>query len=116
MGTIDDYLATLDPADGATIAAIYDVARDEVPGTEQGMGYGMPALTYRGKSLLSVMRTKTHLGIYPFSPAAIEAVTQLPDGATRTKGSLGFPPEAPPSEGLIRVLVRARADQIAPPT
>mgnify|MGYP003420701320 CR=1 FL=1 len=45
MGTIDDYLAGLDPQDAAVIAHVYAVAREEVPEAEQGLGYGMPALT-----------------------------------------------------------------------
>ena len=58
MGTVDDYLADLDPADAAVISHVYAVARQAVPDAEQGIGYGMPALTYRGKALLSVMRAK----------------------------------------------------------
>lgn len=46
MGTIDDYLAGLDPADAAIIAHTYDIAREVAPDAEQGLGYGMPALVY----------------------------------------------------------------------
>ena len=56
MGTIDDYLATLDPADSAVISHTYDLALEVVREAEQGLGYGMPALVYRGSPLLSVMR------------------------------------------------------------
>ncbi|GAA3861077.1 hypothetical protein GCM10022381_01800 [Leifsonia kafniensis] len=31
MGTIDDYLASLDPADRDVIARLYAIAREEVP-------------------------------------------------------------------------------------
>ena len=68
MGTVDDYLDGLDPDDRAVISRFYDVSRDTVPGTAQGKGYGMPALTYRGSPLLSVMRTKKHIGLYPSAP------------------------------------------------
>ena len=71
MGTIDDYLAELDDdTDRAVIDHIYTTAREVVPDAEQGKGYGMPALTYHGKPLLSVMRAEKHIGIYPFSPEA----------------------------------------------
>ena len=80
MGTIDEYLATLDPSDAAIIAHTYDVAREVVPDAEQGVGYGMPALVYRGASLLSVMSAKKHFGVYPFSPAAIVTVLPMLDG------------------------------------
>ena len=83
MGTVDDLLAGLDPDDRASMERIYAVARDEVPEAEQGLGYGMPALVYRGKPLVSVMRAKKHIGIYPFSPAAVSAV------ADRSRGIRG---------------------------
>ena len=70
MGTIDEYLTTLDPADAEVVGHAYDVAHRVVPEAEQGLGYGMPALTYKGKSLLSVMRTKQHFGIYPFTSSS----------------------------------------------
>jgi hypothetical protein len=56
MGTIDDYLATLDDSDRAVIAHVYAVAGEGIE-TEQGMSYAMPALLYRGKALIAVMRT-----------------------------------------------------------
>ena len=58
MGTIDDYLAGLDPADAAVIAHVYDVARAAVPEADQGRSDVMPTLMYRGKGLLAVMRTR----------------------------------------------------------
>src|SRR5690349_6373038 len=76
MGTVDDYLTTLDPDDGGVIERVYAVAREEVPDAEQGTGYGMPALVYRGKPLLSVKRTRKHIGIYPFSADAVAAVAE----------------------------------------
>jgi uncharacterized protein YdhG (YjbR/CyaY superfamily) len=112
MGTIDDYLAGLDPADAAIIADVYAAAKAEVPEAEQGLGYGMPALTYRGKSLLSVMRAQKHFGVYPFSPAAIVEVAPLLDGVETAKGTIRFAPEAPLRPDVVRALVAARRSQI----
>lgn len=110
MGTIDDYLATLAPEDAAIIAHTYAVARSVVPDAEQGLGYGMPALTYRGKSLLSVMRAKAHFGVYPFSPAAIVEILPLLDGVDHAKGTIRFTEPLP--DDTIRALVAAREAQI----
>lgn len=112
MGTIDDYLADLDPGDAAVIGHAYDIAREVVPEAEQGLGYGMPALTYRGKSLLSLMRAKKHVGVYPFSPAAINEIAELLDGVDTDKGTIRFQPDAPLPDDTIRALVRARKVQI----
>ncbi len=112
MGTIDDYLAQLDPADAAVIGHAYDVARAAVPDAVQGLGYGMPALTYRGKSLLSLMRAKNHIGVYPFSPAAIVEIAPLLVGVDTAKGTVRFAPDAPLPDETLRALVLARKAQI----
>lgn len=110
MGTIDDYLAGLDAADAAIIAHVYEVARGVAPDAEQGLGYGMPALVYRGTSLLSVMRAKKHFGVYPFSPAAIVEIMPLLDGVDHAKGTIRFTEPLP--DDTIRALVAARKAQI----
>ncbi len=115
MGTIDELLATLDPDDRASMERIYAVARDEVPEAEQGLGYGMPALVYRGKPLVSVMRAKKHIGIYPFSPAAVTAVAGALEGypgVSVDKGTIRYQPEHPLPDDVVRALVTARREQI----
>jgi uncharacterized protein YdhG (YjbR/CyaY superfamily) len=112
MGTIDDYLATLDATTRATIGHLYEVARGEVPEAEQGLGYGMPALVYRGKPLLSVMRAKSHVGLYPFSPDAIAAVAPLLDGFDHAKGTIRMPIDRPIPDAVLRLLLTARRAQI----
>ena len=115
MGTIDDYLTDLVPADRDAIDRIYAIARREAPSAEQGKGYGMPALVYGGKPLLSVMRAKKHIGIYPFSPDAVAAVSGLLEGhpgISVDKGTIRFQPEHPLPEDVLVSLVRARLAQI----
>lgn len=112
MGTVDDYLQTLEPADRAVIAHVYDIAREEVPTAEQGTGYGMPALTLRGKPLLSLMRAKKHIGVYPFSPDAVAAAAPLLAGFDTAKGTIRFDPGEPLPDDAVRALVRARRAQI----
>ena len=117
IGTVDDYLSGLEPADRDAVGRLYALARGEVPDAEQGKGYGMPALVYRGKPLLSVMKTKKHIGVYPFSPEAVSAVAaQVEAGAIEgtsiDKGTIRFQPEHPLPDDAVRELVRARQGQI----
>lgn len=115
MGTVDDYLATLAAPDAAAVSHVYGLAREVVGEVEQGTGYGMPALIYRGKPLISVMRAKTHIGVYPFSGAVVETVSdaaaQVP-GVTLAKGTVRFQPGNPLPDDVVRALVAARRDQI----
>ncbi|HEX5859214.1 MAG TPA: DUF1801 domain-containing protein [Microbacterium sp.] len=110
MGTIDDYLVGLDPASRDAIERVYAVAKTTVPDAEQGKGYGMPALVYRGTSLLSVMRAKTHIGLYPFSPDVVAAVAPDLPGFSLDKGTIRFQPDQPlPEEVVVRIVELRRA-------
>ena len=66
----DKMSLTNGEADSAVISHTYDLALEVVREAEQGLGYGMPALVYRGSPLLSVMRAKKHFGIYPLARKA----------------------------------------------
>ncbi|MFW0792203.1 DUF1801 domain-containing protein [Gordonia sp. CPCC 205515] len=112
MGTIDDYLGDLAPDDRAEIDRVYTIARDTVPDLEQGKSYGMPALIYRGKPLLSVMRAKKHFGVYPYSQDAVTAAAPALDGFDHAKGTIRFTPGHPLPDDAITALVIARRDQI----
>lgn len=112
MGTVDDYLSTLEPGDRAAIARVYDIARELVPDAEQGKGYGMPALVHRGKPLVSVMRAKKHIGVYPFSPDAVAAAAPLLEGFALDKGTIRFSPDRPLPDAAIRAFVEFRRAQI----
>jgi len=112
---VDDYLSGLAPADREAIERIYTLAREEVPEAEQGKGYGMPALVYRGKPLISVMRARRHIGVYPFSPDAVTAVAADVDeveGSGLDKGTVRFQPDHPLPDEVVLALVRRRRDQI----
>ena len=116
MGSVDDYLSELEATDRDAIDRVYALARDEVPYAEQGRGYGMPALVYKGKPLISVMRAKKHIGLYPFSPDAVSSVAaevEAVEGTGLDKGTIRFQPEHPLPEDVVRRLVRRRRDQIA---
>lgn len=115
MAQVDDYLAGLDPESAEIVEGAYAIARALVPEATEGVSYGMPALTYLGSPLLSVMRAKAHIGIYPYSPAVItEVLGHLPAirGLTSAKGTIRVPLDAPVPDVLIRYLVLARRDEI----
>ncbi len=115
MGTIDDYLDDLDPADRAVIAHVYDVVRSELGDLEQGKSYGMPALLYRGKALISVMRTRKHIGVYPYSGRVPAVVAETVEDLDYDKGTIRFQPDRPLSDATIRAIVAARVAEIENP-
>ncbi|BDZ54257.1 iron chaperone [Agromyces marinus] len=112
MGEVAEYVAGLDEPARSVIEGVYAVAREVVPDAEEGRSYGMPALRHGGKPLLAVMEAKTHIGLYPFSPAVIDGAEEVLDGFERTKGSIRFTAEHPLPEAAVRRLVGLRRAEI----
>ncbi|WP_454042141.1 iron chaperone [Cellulosimicrobium sp. Marseille-Q8652] len=120
MGTVTDYLADLAEPERGALEHVVALARETVPGAEEGTGYGMPALTYRGRPLLSAVRAAKHLAVYPFSPAAVAAVVPRLDGWSHAKGTIRFSADHPLPDDVVRALVAARVaeieDALGPPS
>ena len=112
MSELTDYLADLPEPQRSVIEQVYDRARALVPEAEDGIGYGMPALRYRGKALLSVMKARDHIGLYPFSPAAIDVVRDGLAGFSLAKGTVRFTAENPLPEPLLDAIILARKAEI----
>jgi uncharacterized protein YdhG (YjbR/CyaY superfamily) len=55
---------------------------------------------------------KRHLSVFPFSPAAIEAVEGRLEGFDLSKGTIRFSPERPVPEDVLADLVRERKQEI----
>jgi len=116
MGAVDEYLAGVeDPEDRRALARVYEVALGLAPDAVQGTGYRMPALKHHGKVLISAIRTAKHLGVYPFSAAAVAAVAGRVkdlDGAGASTGTIRFAPGSEIPDELIRDLVAFRIAEI----
>lgn len=111
MGSVDDALAGLAPADAAALARVVDVARRLAPDAEDGVSYGVPALRVAGKPLVGVSRAARHLALYPFSTAAVDAVRDALDGFEVSKGTVRFTADRPlPEDVLVRLLAARLAE------
>jgi len=112
MGEVTDYVASLDGHDREAVQHVYDRARALVPGAEEGVGYGMAALRYRGKALIAVQAAKGHLGLYPFSPEAVAAVASDLAGFSLSKGTIRFSADRPVPDDVLDRLILTRREQI----
>ncbi len=109
---MDDYLDDLPPAQKAALERVRSVVGDLAPDAEEGTSYGIPAFIYAGRPLLGFNAAKKHLSIYPFSPAAIEAVRDRLGGFDVAKGTIRFSPDSPVPADVLADLVRARMQEI----
>jgi uncharacterized protein YdhG (YjbR/CyaY superfamily) len=112
VSAMDDYLDGLQPAERAALARVRAVVDGVVPAAEEATSYGMPAFLYAGRPLLGFRAARRHLSVFPFSPAAIEAVQDRLEGFDVSKGTIRFSPDSPVPEDVLADLVRARKQEI----
>jgi uncharacterized protein YdhG (YjbR/CyaY superfamily) len=112
MSSMDDYLGGLPPAEKAALERVRAVVAAAAPEAEEGRSYGMPAFIHAGRPLLGFGAAKKHLSIFPFSPAAVEAVSDRLGGFDLAKGTIRFTPDRPVPEDVLLDLVRARMHEI----
>lgn len=97
---------------GAVLAALLEVARAEVPETEEGISYGVPALFYSGYPLLGLARNANGFALYPFSGAILAELNADVSAFRVSKGSLGFDVNQQLPTELVVEMVRARRAEI----
>ena len=112
MSAMDDYLDALAPDQKAALARVREIVVELVPDAEEGRSYGMPAFVYAGRPLLGFRAARKHLSIFPFSSAAVEAVSDRLDGFDLAKGTIRFTASQPVPQTVLANLIRVRQEEI----
>lgn len=97
---------------GPALEALLDVARTEVPGTEEGTSYAVPALFYAGYPLLGLARNAKGFALYPFSGAILAGLGIDLSAFRVSKGALGFDHDQRVPTDIVIAIVRARRAEI----
>jgi len=109
---MDDYLDALAPEQKAELVRVREIVAELVPDAEEGRSYGMPAFIYAGRPLLGFRAARAHLSIFPFSSAAVEAVSDRLNGFDLAKGTIRFTAGQPVPETVLADLIQARRREI----
>ena len=112
VSEVEDYLASIDEGRARVLRPYFERARATVADLDEGRSYGMPALTYRGKALITLQVTKAGYSVYPFSSRAVAAVRMLHPELETTTGSVHFTARNPLPIEVFDELVLARRQQI----
>ena len=112
VGDVDEFLDGLDEPTRTAMARVRDLALTVAPDATQGTGYGRPALLLAGRPLLAFAVTARHLALYPFSPAAVDAVRDRVAASDLSTGTVRFRATAPLAADVVRDLVACRAVEI----
>lgn len=110
MSVIDDYISSLSDPEKSIIKHMYDVVRQLVPDSIEGISYSMPALKYKGKALVAIMANKNFLSLYPFG--SIEKLGVDVSAFDQTSGSIHFTTDKPIPDELLKAIIEARKRQI----
>lgn len=104
--SIEDYLSQAPPASLPRLERLRAIAREEVPGGEEVIAYGIPTIRMNGMTV-HFAGFKGHIGFYPGAEVMAEFEARL-QAFKRAKGSVQFPHDKPLPEELIRAMIRAR--------
>jgi uncharacterized protein YdhG (YjbR/CyaY superfamily) len=115
MSAMDDYLDGLPTDQRAALERVRAAVAGAVREAEEGESYGMPAFIYAGRPLLGFRAAKRHLSMFPFSPAAVESVSERLGGFDLAKGTIRFTPDRPVPDDVLADLVEFRKREITPP-
>ena len=110
MDVVNKYIETLEEPIKEQISHMYTIAREMAPDATAEMSYGMPALKYKGKGLISIMANKDFLSYYPF--ASVSSLGVDVSSFETTDGSIHFSTERPIPDELLRELLTARMKRI----
>src|SRR3954447_21453901 len=112
MSGMDDYLDGLAPDQQSALGRVRTIVAELVPDAEEGRSYGMPAFIYAGRPLLGFRAAQTHLSIFPFSSAAVEAVSDRLNVFDLAKGTIRFTAGRPVPRTVLADLIHARRREI----
>ena len=112
MAELTDYIASLNEPARSVVDGWRTRALELVPEADEGKSYGMAALRYRLRPLVSVITSKTGYTVYPFSADVVEQVLPGLRGFESTKGGIRFSDAQPLPDEAFTELVLARKAEI----
>ncbi len=112
MGNVIDYIASHEEPARSVLERYRARAVAVVPEAEEGTSYGMAALRYRGRPLVSVVSTRQGYSVYPFSSAVVKNVITEFDDFAATKGGIKFTDKRHLPNKAFDALVAGRRDEI----
>lgn len=112
MGEVTDYIASLNEPARALLERYRARAVALVGTVEEGKSYGMAALRYRGRPLISVVTTRKGYSVFPFSSTVVSSALAGHEGLDSSKGGIRFTDARPLPDDVFDALVVGRRDEI----
>lgn len=103
-----EYLARIPDDKRAALEKLRSRMLAAAPGAEDCISYGMPALSFEGRTLVCYAAARNHCALYPMSPQVIEDLADELAGCSLSKGTIRFDPDKPLPAALVKKVVKAR--------
>jgi uncharacterized protein YdhG (YjbR/CyaY superfamily) len=107
--TIDEYVKTFPPEVRRTLETMRQTIHEAAPAAVEAISYQIPAFRLNG-ALVYFAAFKDHIGFYP-TPSGIEEFRKELSQYKTSKGTVQFPLDKPLPVGLIKRVVRYRAQE-----
>jgi uncharacterized protein YdhG (YjbR/CyaY superfamily) len=112
--TVASYIADKPAPARRALNAMRGALRKAVPGAEEVISYGIPALKKDGRIVVFFAAWKEHCALYPVAGKLIAAFKdELAPYELSHKGTVRFPLDRPVPAGLIGRIAKYRAGELA---
>jgi uncharacterized protein YdhG (YjbR/CyaY superfamily) len=109
---IDRYLSALPRPQRDALQRLRRLLRAEIPGAEETIKTRVPALRYKGKTVVGFGAAARHVALYVMFGDALRTLKAELAGIESTARVVRFSPAAPPPDALVRKIVRIRLAEI----
>jgi uncharacterized protein YdhG (YjbR/CyaY superfamily) len=110
---VDDYLAGVPEPQKATLTTLRAVIAGFLPGSDQGIAYGIPCFKVDGKGVAGFGSYANHCTYFPMSGSITTELAAQLQGYVTAKGSIQFAIDEPLPAELVRRLIEARQREIS---
>ena len=112
MSILKTYYKNQDREAVESIERLWQYCKQQVPNSTEGLSYGLPALKLNGRPLIGFGIAKTHLSLYPFSPAIIETLRPELNDYEVSKGVIRFTVDNPITQPILDLVLEQRLQQL----
>lgn len=112
---VDDYLAALPPAQRRALRQLRAQLHALVPGADEAIKTRVPALRFKGKTVVGFGAAAEHVALYVMFGDALRTLKAELACFDATSRVVRFAPDAPLPAALLRKIVRLRLAEIDAP-
>ena len=109
---VEGYLLTVPEPQQSTLRALRATLKELLPGGEECMSYGVPAIKVDGVAIAGYATAKKHCSYFPHSGQVVEDLADVLTSYDCSKGTIRFPIDKPLPKSLVKKLIAARRAQL----